>query len=46
MDVSVWWVLVGAAAGLCVGIVLFAVLSMAADHEVEFVTDLQAPTRS
>ena len=48
MDVSVWWVLVGAGAGLCVGIVLFAVLTMASEHEpeLEFVSDGSAPTRS
>jgi hypothetical protein len=48
MDVSVWWVLVGAGAGVCIVIVLFAVMTMAADREpeLEFVSDGQAPTRT
>ena len=33
MDVSVWWVVGAAFFGLCAGMLLFAVLSVAADHE-------------
>ena len=46
MDVSVWWVLVGIAGGLCAGVVLFAVMTMAHDHEGEYLSDVQAPTRT
>ena len=35
MDVSVWWVLIAAMIGLFAGIGLFAVLTMASDHESE-----------
>ncbi|HVE51350.1 MAG TPA: hypothetical protein VNG69_17235 [Casimicrobiaceae bacterium] len=46
MDVSIWWVVIGTAFGLCGGIVLFAVLAMASDPEVDTWTDAQAPTRT
>jgi hypothetical protein len=46
MDVSVWWVAIGAAVGLCAGIVLFAVLTMASDRDVEAFPDAQAPTQN
>jgi hypothetical protein len=46
MDVSVWWVLAGTAIGLCAGVVLFAVLTMAHDQEAEVWSDVQAPTRT
>jgi hypothetical protein len=46
MEVSVWWVLIGASAGLCSGIVLFAVMSMASEREGEYFSDLQAPPRT
>ena len=35
MDVSVWWVFIAAMIGLFAGIGLFAVLTMASDHETE-----------
>ena len=46
MDVSIWWVLAAASAGLFAGIGLFAVLTMASHHEDEYFSDRQAPTRS
>lgn len=46
MDVSIWWVWVAAAVGLCAGIGLFAVLTMAADHDGEVFPDAQAPTQT
>ena len=44
MDVSIWWVLIGAAGGMCAGILLFAVLSVAA-RDTELDVDTQ-PTPS
>lgn len=44
MDVSVWWVLVGASLGLCAGIVLFAALAMASDRDVEVHPNAQDST--
>ena len=35
MDVSVWWVVVAASVGMCVGMGLFAVLTMASDREAD-----------
>jgi hypothetical protein len=46
MDVSIWWVLIGAAGGMCAGMLLFAVLSMASDRDAELVSEPQAPTGS
>ena len=43
MDVSVWWIVGAAFLGLCAGMMLFAVLSMAADHEVEPLADAAEP---
>lgn len=42
MDVSVWWVLIAAMTGLFAGIGLFAVLTMASDHDAEVLPDAQA----
>lgn len=46
MDVSIWWVAVGAVVGLCAGIVLFAVLTMASDRDSEVLADAQVPLQS
>jgi hypothetical protein len=46
MDVSVWWVVVAASVGLCIGMFLFAVLTMASDRDVDVFTDPQAPTQT
>jgi hypothetical protein len=46
MDVSVWWIAIAASVGLCAGIVLFAVLTMASDHDVEVLPDAQAPMQN
>lgn len=46
MDVSIWWVVVGASVGLFAGIVLFAVLTMASDREDEALPDAQARTQT
>ena len=35
MDVSVWWVIGAAFGGLCAGMLLFAVLSMATERDAE-----------
>ena len=43
MDVPIWWVWIGATIGVCTGIGLFAVLSMAADHESDEI-DIPAST--
>ena len=43
MDVSVWWVVGAAFVGLCAGMLLFAVLSMAADREIEPLADAAEP---
>ena len=43
MDFSVWWVIGAAFVGLCTGMLLFAVLSMAADHEVEVLPEAGEP---
>ena len=46
MDVSVWWVVAAAAIGVCVGIVLFAVLTMAADRDPDAIDERATPTLS
>jgi predicted secreted protein len=46
MDVSVWWIVIAASVGLCAGIVLFAVLTMASDHDAEVFPDVQAPMQN
>lgn len=35
MDVSVWWVVVAVSIGVCIGMGLFAVLTMASDREAD-----------
>ena len=45
MDVSVWWVLLAAMIGLFAGIGLFAVLTMASDHDAEVFPEAQGPTQ-
>ena len=44
MVVSLWWIVVAASLGLCVGIVLFAVLTMATKHDDEFDRSATDPT--
>lgn len=46
MDVSVWWVLVAASLGLCAGMLLFAVLTMASDRDDAILPDAQHPTQT
>ena len=46
MDVSVWWVLIAAMIGLFAGVGLFAVLTMASDHDAEVFPDAQRPTQT
>ena len=45
MEVSIWWVVAAAALGLCAGLLLFAVLTMAADRNVEAYPEAQGPTQ-
>jgi hypothetical protein len=46
MDVSIWWVWIGATVGVCAGIGLFAVLSMSADRDGEEFGDAHVPTET
>jgi len=46
MDVSVWWVVIAAASGLGVGLVLFAVLTMASDRDDDAFPDPQGTTHT
>ena len=44
MVISLWWIVVAASLGLCAGIVLFAVLTMASDRDDEFDRNAADPT--
>ena len=44
MVISLWWIVVAASLGLCAGIVLFAVLTMASDRDDEFDRNATDPT--
>ena len=46
MDVSVWWVGIAAMVGLFAGIGLFAVLTMASDHDTEVFPEAHGPTQT
>lgn len=43
MLVSMWWVVVAASLGLCAGMLLFAVLTIASDREDPALPDAQEP---
>lgn len=43
MDVSVWWVIGAAFFGLCAGVLLFSMLSVAAQEEIEALPDTAEP---
>jgi hypothetical protein len=44
VDISLWWIVVAASFGLCAGIVLFAVLTMASDRDVDMHPEAPDPT--
>lgn len=46
MEVSVWWVLVAASLGVCAGLMLFAVLTIASDRDVTLYPEAQGPTHT
>ena len=46
MDVSVWWVLIAAMIGLFAGIGLFAILTMASDHDGEGFPEAGGPAHT
>jgi hypothetical protein len=46
MDVSIWWVWIAATIGVCTGIGLFAVLTMASDRASEGFPEAQTPTQT
>ena len=46
MDVSVWWVAIAAMVGLVAGLGLFAVLTMASDHDTEAFPEAHGPTQT
>jgi hypothetical protein len=44
VDISLWWIVVAASLGLCAGIVLFALLTIASDREVDMHPNSPDPT--
>lgn len=46
MDVSIWWVWIAATIGVCAGIGLFAVLTMASDHRADTFAGGHAPSET